>query len=127
MKNLERWLVLILFALIVGGTGGVVYYAQNNQLRKDVETRIADLRQAKAGLDAASADLIAAQKELRSPPRVYTFDEVRALRARIDKDQSDIQAYTSRIMGDVGFLQSQWSSLTQEEKDFVRQVQQSLT
>ena len=127
MKNFERWLLLALFFLVVGGTMGVIYYAQNNQLRKDIDSHLSDLRQAKAGLDAASADLTAAQKELRTPTRVYTYDETRAIRARVEKDQSDIQVYTSQIMGDISFLQGQWSSLSDAEKDFVKQVQQSLS
>lgn len=126
MKYFEKWFFPVFLLLLIGaGTTGMVYYAQNDSLRKDVDTRLADLRQAKAGLDAATADLALAQNELRLPPR--TFDELTAVRARINKDQSDIQTYTSEILGDVTYLQGQWSLLTEEEKNFVGSIEKSMS
>jgi outer membrane protein TolC len=85
---------------------------------------LADLRQAKARLDSAFADWTAAQNDLKGS--IHTFNETTDLRARINKDQSDMQTYTSEIVGDISFLQSQWSLLTSDEKDYVISVEKSL-
>ena len=127
MKNIERWVVFLFIFLIVGGTLGALYYAQNGQLRKDIGTRLADLRDAKSKLDAAQADLTAAQKDLFfTPGKVLTVDEKKALQARVDKDQSDVETYTTQILGDISFLQRNWTTLTQEERDYVQLIKGSL-
>ena len=58
--------------------------------------------------------------------RLHTFEEYQALRDRVQKDQTNIAAYYTEILGDLSYLKNQWSYLTQEEKDFVRKVENSL-
>jgi hypothetical protein len=94
--------------------------------RKDIEARVETLRQDKASLDNAQADWAAAQKDLKALySRLHTMDEAATLQLRINKDLSDIQIFTTQVMADITYLKSQWSYLTQAEKDLVKQVQES--
>ncbi len=127
MNNFKSWFPLIFFVAVVAGTTGAVYYVQTTQLQKDIEARMTDLQQTKARLDVAQADLTAARKDLADAQnRSHTVAEANALQGRVDKDQADVQAYVSEILGDVSFLQSQWSSLTPQERDYLSKVQQGL-
>jgi hypothetical protein len=112
---------------IAGIAYGQAYYQETPQGRKDIQTRVEDLQQAKAGWDKAQADWTAAQKELTAMnQRVHTAEESSALQKRIMKDTSDMQTYTFQMMSDVSYLKSQWSYLTDKEKELVKQVEQMI-
>ena len=128
MRSLNRWLFLTLSLAIAGITHSQAYYQETPQGRKDIQTRVEDLQQAKAGWDKAQADWTAAQKELTAlNQRVHTAEESSALQKRIAKDTSDMQTYTFQMMSDIYYLKSQWSYLTDKEKELVNQVEQMIT
>lgn len=123
MKNLK---FLILSFMVFGFVGGVAR-SQNDQLRKDIDSHLADLRQAKGGLVSAQADLASAKQVLAAEEQ-GTPDPVgeQALWVRSDKDRSDIETYTTRMLGDITFLQNQWTRLSEGERDLVKKAGQSL-
>lgn len=124
MLQHQRWLLpFFTMAWVAGITGGACY-AQTDPLQKDIDDHLADLHQAKAGLDASQMDLTTTQKALSF---TQDFNERQVLFARINKDRSEIQTYTAQALGDLNFLQFQWSSLTQEQKDYVVMTRQSFT
>ncbi|HJT24801.1 MAG TPA: hypothetical protein VJ873_09505 [bacterium] len=127
MKKPNQWFLFLTLIGFVATVTGAAVYAQDNQMRKDDEERLADLHKAKSVLDAAKADLGVAQQNLAAvQQRPHTDSETQALQARVDKDQSTIQSCITQVVGDANFLETRWSVLTQEEKDFVSSVQKNL-
>lgn len=127
MKKLSFWILPLMSLGFAGGILGDTSYMQNDQLRKDIDSRLADMRQAEAALDAAQADLTSAKRDKAAlEKQTYDYDVMRVLRARIDKDRSDVQTYTTRLLDDITFLQSQWSVLSETERDTVKRASESL-
>ena len=117
----------ILVGTVVLGVFSLSMWAfenNNAQLQKDVETKVASLHQVYNQFMADRRDMAAAQENMKSP--TLTFDQRQAFRAKASKDLDAIQAESSTILGDISYLQNNWGVLTQEEKDFVGQVQKDL-
>lgn len=127
MKNSNRWFL----SLILVGFGGAMTvpaaYAQYGPVRKDVQERLAKLHQAKNILDTAKTDLGAAKRELaaaqQTPSKAATE---RDLQARMNKDRSIIRSSVVKILDDANYLETYWSLLSQDERNFVSTAQKDL-
>lgn len=128
MNILKKWLFPGLFLTILASTVGAVYFVQDSPLRQQADERMADLRQAKSQYDGVLADLTTAQRTLLfSNGTVLTTEEIKTLKARIEKDQANLEPLTVQILGDLSFLERNEGILTPAEGDYLRLVRQSLT
>jgi len=127
MKHILKALMGVFVLGLTGGMAGAVSVEDNLLLQNDIEAHLSDLHHAKAELDAAETDLAVTQKDMTTiSGRLHTFEEYQALRSRAQKDQANISAYFTEILSDLSYLKAQWSYLTQEEKDFVKKMENSL-
>jgi len=127
MKHILKASVGVFFLVFPVGLVSAVSVEDNLQLQNNIESRLSDLHQAKAELDAAETDLAETQKNMTTiNGRLHTFEEYQALRDRVQKDQTNIAAYYTEILGDLNYLKNEWSFLTPEEKDFVKKIETSL-
>ena len=119
------WMILGLAGWTLGGIGHA--QGQSDRLRKDIDSHLADLRQAESRLDAANADLASAKQDRAAMERrVYGPSEMSALRTRMDKDRTDVQTYTAQMLDDITFLQNNWGVLSEAERDTVKRASRSL-
>src|SRR5579872_1870643 len=100
MKHILKASVGVFFLVFPVGLVSAVSVEDNLQLQNNIESRLSDLHQAKAELDAAETDLAETQKNMTTiNGRLHTFEEYQALRDRVQKDQTNIAAYYTEILG----------------------------
>jgi hypothetical protein len=109
------------------GAGGVT---ASDEIVSDLPARqeagkvMADLRLNYGQLQIDQKELLSTQRAWSAP--LLAFNQQEALREKIQKEQINIQDDTKAVVGDLRFLLSNWSYLTQADKDFVSQAEEAI-
>jgi|SRR5581483_1247599 len=123
MKNLTKVFIGILF-LTFGGKAVFAQTVSDMPARQEASKVMADLRLNYGQLKLDQKDLAMAQQEMTTP--FLTAEKRKALEDRMQKDQANIRDDSRILLSDLSFLLSNWSYLTQDDKDFVTKVEDSV-
>lgn len=123
MRTLGIFLMGVLILGPFASAAGAVESGYISQYRPDIEKAVAELRVLNDQVAALQADIATAQGELSSNKgKVMDFNELQAIRGRIEKDRTALETATMDKNSRLIYLQNMWNYLTDDEKTLVRKA-----
>lgn len=125
MRTFQLGVAVLLATLAAAVVWGDDSY--NLQLKNDVASRLSDLKLQKAGYDSVQAGMVLQEAALdAAKQKDPNSAQAEALRHQIEQDKAAAEGYVSKMLGDIQYLQTQWSLVSPADRDYVSSVEKSL-